>query len=199
MIKVEPLLARLKPYADVIRFMVVLLVGNALWKLTFQGDEAGNYITFLGCDLTHFFSVASSHVAKVSYTLVCAIEDNVQLLYGHIIQFSNNVTISVVWGCSAVKQGLLFTLIMLMARGPWLHKLWFIPLGWLMVYLFNIMRIAVIALLIHHHPTWFEFLHTYLFKYLFYGMIFALWVFWIERLACVVNTKECGQSDVSGH
>ena len=77
-----------------------------------------------------------------------------------------------------------------MARGPWLRKLWFIPLGWLMVYLFNIMRIAIIALLIHHHPSWFDFLHTYLFKYLFYGMIFALWVVWTERLSCV-HTEEC--------
>jgi exosortase/archaeosortase family protein len=196
--KIQQLLMCLKPYADVIRFMAVLLVGNALWKLTFHGDEAGNYITFLGFDLTHFFSIASSHVAKASYVLVHAIEDSAQLLYGHIIRFSNDVTISVVWGCSAVKQGLLFTLIMLMARGPWLRKLWFIPLGWLMVYLFNIMRIAIIALLIHHHPTWFEFLHTYLFKYLFYGMIFALWVVWTERLSCV-HTEECVQTNESGH
>lgn len=188
----------LKPYADVIRFMAVLLLGNALWKLTFHGDEAGNYITFLGFDLTHFFSIASSHVAKASYVLVHAIEDSAQLLYGHIIRFSNDVTISVVWGCSAVKQGLLFTLIMLLSRGSCLHKLWFIPLGWLMVYLFNIMRIAIIALLIHHHPSWFEFLHTYLFKYLFYGMIFALWVVWTERLSCV-HTEECVQTNESGH
>lgn len=196
--KIQQLLMYLKPYADVIRFMAVLLVGNALWKLTFHGDEAGNYITFLGFDLTHFFSIASSHVAKASYVLVHAIEDSAQLLYGHIIRFSNDVTISVVWGCSAVKQGLLFTLIMLLSRGSCLHKLWFIPLGWLMVYLFNIMRIAIIALLIHHHPTWFEFLHTYLFKYLFYGMIFALWVVWTERLSCV-HTEECVQTNESGH
>ena len=196
--KIQQLLMCLKPYADVIRFMAVLLLGNALWKLTFHGDEAGNYITFLGFDLTHFFSIASSHVSKASYVLVHAIEDSAQLLYGHIIRFSNDVTISVVWGCSAVKQGLLFTLIMLLSRGPWLRKLWFIPLGWLMVYLFNIMRIAIIALLIHHHPTWFEFLHTYLFKYLFYGMIFALWVVWTERLSCV-HTEECVQTNESGH
>lgn len=196
--KIQQLLMYFKPYADVIRFMAVLLLGNALWKLTFHGDEAGNYITFLGFDLTHFFSIASSLVAKASYVLVHAIEGSAQLLYGHIIRFSNDVTISVVWGCSAVKQGLLFTLIMLMARGPWLRKLWFIPLGWLMVYLFNIMRIAIIALLIHHHPTWFEFLHTYLFKYLFYGMIFALWVVWTERLSCV-HTEECVQTNESGH
>lgn len=179
--KLQQIYSGLRPYADVIRFMVVLLVGNALWKLTFQGDEAGNYITFLGNDLTYFFSVASAHVAKACYMVVHAFEDTAQLVYGHIITFPNNTTISVVWGCSAVKQGLLFTLIMLCARGKWVHKLWFIPLGWLMVYAFNILRISIIALLIHHHPTWFEFLHAYLFKYLFYGMIFVLWVVWTER------------------
>ena len=181
---------QLAPYVDVLRFVVVLLLGNVLWKWIVRGDEAGNYITCLGYDVTYFFSVVSAHVAKMTYFLVHVVEESVQLVYGHIIRFPNESSVSVVWGCSAVKQGTLFTLIMLFARGKWLHKFWFIPLGWVAVYAFNILRIAIISLLIQHHPDWFDFLHSYLFKYLFYGMIFALWVWWIEKINPSLTTSQ---------
>lgn len=183
MINWQKIKAQIAPYADVMRFMAVLLIGNALWKMIFKGDEMGNYITCCGHDITHFFTMASTHVAKVCFLLVHALDDAATLQYGHVISFPNATSVSIVWGCSAVKQGVLFTLIMLFAKGNYLHKLWFIPLGWIAVYVFNILRITIIALLIQHHPTWFEFLHSYFFKYLFYAMIFALWVIWTERLA----------------
>ena len=43
--------------------------------------------------------------------------------------------------------------------------------------------ITLIAMAIEHHPEWFEFLHEYLFKYLFYGMLFCLWLWWTHRIA----------------
>ena len=61
---------QLAPYVDVLRFVVVLLLGNVLWKWIVRGDEAGNYITCLGYDVTYFFSVVSAHVAKMTYFLV---------------------------------------------------------------------------------------------------------------------------------
>lgn len=191
MIECKKIKAQIAPYTDVLRFIFVLLVGNAVWKMVCKGDEAGNYVTCLGYDVTGFFSWASAHVARMSFYVVHFFEEATRLVYGNIIIFPNDVQISIVWGCSAVKQASLFTLIMLFSRGSWVNKLWFVPLGWLAVYLFNILRISIIALLIQHHPTWFEFLHSYLFKYLFYGMIFALWVVWIERLSQLSSKKSC--------
>ncbi len=72
--------------------------------------------------------------------------------------------------------------LLLTTHGGWKHKTWFIPLGWLCIYLFNIARIAAIAMLIEAHPTWFEILHTYVFKYLFYIMLFALWLLFTEKI-----------------
>ena len=64
----------------------------------------------------------------------------------------------------------------------WLHKLWFIPFGWLCCYAFNILRIFLITILIENHPTWFHPLHDYLFKYMFYAMMFLLWVWFVEKI-----------------
>jgi hypothetical protein len=37
-------------------------------------------------------------------------------------------------------------------------------------------------LFIEFHPEWFDLLHEYIFKYLFYGMLFLLWVWWTEKI-----------------
>ena len=75
-----------------------------------------------------------------------------------------------------------------MCNRLWLHKLWFIPFGWLCCYLFNILRIFIIALFIEHHPEWFHVLHDYIFKYLFYGMLFGLWVWFVEGIRGVESS-----------
>lgn len=71
---------------------------------------------------------------------------------------------------------------MLFASDSWKHKLWFIPLGVVCSFAFNLLRIAIITLVIEFHPECFYVLHTYVFKYLFYGFLFALWVVWVEKL-----------------
>lgn len=40
----------------------------------------------------------------------------------------------------------------------------------------NLLRIASITLIIEHHPEWFEVMHGWVLKYLFYGIMFIGWV-----------------------
>ena len=35
---------------------------------------------------------------------------------------------------------------------------------------------------------WFDFLHEYLFKYLFYGMLFCLWLWWTHKIS--ISSRE---------
>ena len=45
-------LEALKPYSDVIIFMVTLLVANYAWKWTMVGDDNGDSVTWFGLDIT---------------------------------------------------------------------------------------------------------------------------------------------------
>ena len=38
---------RFEPYADILIFVVTLLVANYAWKWTFTGDEYGDQVTWL--------------------------------------------------------------------------------------------------------------------------------------------------------
>lgn len=175
---------KIAPYTDVIIFMVTLLVANYFWKFTVMGDEAGldSTVTWFGLNITAPFDLLSKHIAACVYWIVGLFRDTVVMKGDHIVGFQNGHGSSIVWSCSGLKQMFIWLCLILTVRGGWKHKLWFIPLGWIICHAFNILRIAIITLFLEFHPEWFTTLHDYIFKYLFYGMMFLLWVWFVERI-----------------
>lgn len=83
-------------------------------------------------------------------------------------------------GCTSLKQWMHWIFLMLLFPGPWKHKLWYIPLGLIIIEWVNVIRIVGLALLLKPWPLQFDFLHDYIFKTFFYFMIFLMWVIWVE-------------------
>lgn len=207
--KCHSLKQQFKPYEDVIIFMVTLLVANYAWKWTVMGDESGDCVTWLGHDITAPFEFMSCHIAAVVYWLLSLVRDTVIMTDVHTIHFTSGSGTTIVWSCTALKQSFIWLCLILtvqstqitnhksqMCNRLWLHKLWFIPFGWLCCYLFNILRIFIIALFIEHHPEWFHVLHDYIFKYLFYAMLFGLWVWFVEGIRGVVSSPSSEEPNV---
>ena len=179
---------RFEPYRDVIVFIVTLLVANYAWKWTMQGDDYGSQVTWLGLDVTAPFEFMACHVASAVFWLVSLFRDTVFMPDEHTIRFASGSGTTIVWACSGLKQSfiwfcLILTVLPVNANARlWLHKLWYIPLGWVVCYAVNILRLFAIAMLIEHHPEWFHMLHDYLFKYLFYAILFGMWVIFVEKI-----------------
>ncbi len=176
-----------EPYTDVLIFMITLFAANYFWKLTVTGDENGDMVTWFGMDVTAPFEWMACHIASVVYWLVSLFRDTAVMTDPHTIHFTSGSGTTIIWGCTPIKQSfiwiwLIATVLPLGSIRVWWHKLWYIPLGWVCCYAFNILRIFLIALFIEHHPEWFHMLHDYLFKYLFYGMLFGLWVIFVEKI-----------------
>ena len=188
--KCPSLKQRFEPYRDVIVFIVTLLVANYFWKWTMNGDEFGEQVTWFGLDVTAPFEFMACHVASAVYWLLSLFRDTVYMPDEHTIRFASGAGTTIIWGCSGLKQSFIWMCLILtvLPAEPTanarllLDKLWYIPVGWVACYAFNILRIFLIALLIEHHPDWFEMLHNYLFKYLFYAMLFGLWVIFVEKI-----------------
>lgn len=185
--------SQLRPYRDVIVFVVTLLVANYFWKWTMNGDEHGEQVTWFGLDVTAPFEFMACHIASVVYGLLSLFRDTVYMAGEHTIRFASGVGTTIIWGCSGLKQSFIWLCLILTVRPIFkssnsqilkfsIAKLLYILLGWLCCYVFNILRIFLIALLIEHHPDWFEVLHNYIFKYLFYAMLFGLWVIFVEKI-----------------
>lgn len=88
--------------------------------------------------------------------------------------------------CTSLKQWLHWFFLMLIFPGPWKHKAWYIPLGLVIVEFINVMRVVGISLFLIRFPHDFELAHEYIFKTMFYVIIFLMWVVWVE---CFLHKK----------
>lgn len=190
---------KLEPFKGVILFAVILIGSNFFWKYNIKGDEAfslDSIVSLWGMNISAPFNWMAKHVAHLSIFILNVLGSEVILKPGNIFQHSNGYTVQIVWACTGLKQMYIFFCIIAFYRGPWLKKLWFIPLGLFVVYLFNIFRIAFIIGAVEQHPDWFHFLHLYAFKYSFYLIIFLMWVLWEEKIARKTATKNISNTEV---
>ena len=172
----------LAPYTDIIIFMVTLLVANYFWKFTVTGDEQDTVVTWLGLNITAPFEWMARNITAAVYWIICLFRDTAYMVGDYVIRFESGSGTRIVWSCTPLKQCFIWLCLLLTTRGGWKHKIWFIPLGWFLLYGFNILRISCISLFIEFHPEWFHTLHDYIFKYLFYGFMFLLWVWFVEKI-----------------
>ncbi|HPW89954.1 MAG TPA: archaeosortase/exosortase family protein [Paludibacteraceae bacterium] len=186
--------AILQPYAGVIRFMIILVVSHFVWKFTVLGDDDASQVTFFGADISAPFVWMSEHVASVVYMFSKWFGYEVERVGDNIVRFANGNGSRIVWSCTGIKQAYIFFCIILFSRGPWKHKIWFIPLGILVCYVVNIIRITGLNLIVYNHREWFDFLHEHLFKYIYYGILFLLWMWWEEKFALPLRKKDTAKS-----
>lgn len=85
--------------------------------------------------------------------------------------------------CSAVKQFLQWLALMTLYPGPWKHKLWFIPVGIVVLHFTNIFRIVGLSVVLLQWPAYWDWSHDWVFRPFFYVVIFSMWVFWAERFS----------------
>ena len=93
-------------------------------------------------------------------------------------------------GCTSLKQWTHWIVLMLLFPGPWRHKLWYVPLGVVVIHFVNLIRVTGLALTLIPWPHHFAFFHNYIFKTFFYFMIFVMWVVWVEYFKNRENSEQ---------
>lgn len=88
--------------------------------------------------------------------------------------------VRVVEGCNAVSVIILFLSFVLAFKKDWKTTLLFIFAGSVLIYAFNILRIALLTIGIYEIPKYQELMHGTLFPLFIYGFVFLLWIFWIR-------------------
>lgn len=172
--------SRYMPSKDVLLFLILLFGSHFLWKIVMNEDIQGDRIAFLGIDLSSSFRILSLFYAKLAATILQLCGDDVRLDHGTRLLFGNGSKLLVIWGCTAVKQVYMLAVILIFSRGPRKPKLWFIPVCSFLLVVFNSFRITLIAHFTSIDPALFDILHE-VFRILFYGIIFVMWVIWEER------------------
>lgn len=83
--------------------------------------------------------------------------------------------------CDGLVLYALFAGFIVAFPGPARPKLWFIPVGVLVLYLLNIVRVGALALNHHYAHRSVDFNHHYTFSFVVYGFICLLWMQWVRR------------------
>jgi exosortase family protein XrtF len=177
-------ISRLKPYQNIIYFLLVMFGAHFFWKWVVDADLHSHYIAIFGVDCTMQFYEISKLTTQLVYQFSRLFPNTDDLRMGdaYLWFVNGKITLGILWGCTGVKQLYIFLLIMILYPGPWKKKSWYIPMGCVILFLYNIVRISAILSLTYQHPERFEFLHEGLFRYIYYGLIFLLWVTWEEAI-----------------
>lgn len=89
----------------------------------------------------------------------------------------------VVEGCNALSVMILFVAFVIAFKGKWKHTILFIITGILIIHILNVLRIALLSMALFHYPEYGHILHGVIFPLFIYGVVFGLWVIWVQKFS----------------
>lgn len=104
-------------------------------------------------------------------------EDFLRLIY------NGRYVARMIEGCNAISIILLFISFVFSFSGKVKVTLIFVFLGSCIIYFLNIVRIALLCVLMFHYPENEGLLHGVLFPLFIYGIVFLLWLIWVNKYA----------------
>lgn len=181
----KSLLAKYKP---VIKFIATFLVVYGLLSLAYNfylnvsksGDFYPDYLTNL--------------VARQAETLLNGFGYDGQVL-PHPDEPSMKLLVNkkyvarVIEGCNGASVIILFISFIIAFAGRFKTTFFYILSGSVLIYAANLIRIVVLAIGLYHYPWRKEILHSVIFPGMIYGMVFLLWMFWVNRYSKINKTN----------
>lgn len=96
----------------------------------------------------------------------------------------------VVEGCNSVSVLILFASFVLAFVGKFKTTFLYILAGIVLLYVVNLFRIVILSIGLYHYPWRSEELHTVVFPLIIYGMVFLLWMLWVNRFSNLTRTDD---------
>lgn len=97
--------------------------------------------------------------------------------------FQNTYIVRIVEGCNGISVIILFISFIVAFLGSLKNTLLFIFGGSLIIYVLNVLRIALLVVLIYYFPKEKHFLHEIFFPAMIYGTVFILWIVWVNKFS----------------
>ncbi|WP_299227253.1 exosortase family protein XrtF [uncultured Psychroserpens sp.] len=89
----------------------------------------------------------------------------------------------VVEGCNSISVLILFISFIIAFSGQFKITFFYLVAGCILIYSVNLLRIAILSIGLYNYPWRREILHTVIFPMIIYGMVFLLWMFWVNRFS----------------
>ncbi len=89
----------------------------------------------------------------------------------------------VIEGCNAVSIIILFLSFIAAFYSNFKTTIIYCLAGSAIIYVFNLFRIVILSVGLYHYPWRRELLHEVIFPMLIYGIVFLLWMVWVNRFS----------------
>jgi exosortase/archaeosortase family protein len=153
----------------------------AFWKVFVY---AADHISFLTPHWNAFRHTLGILLAKISAFFVVDLFGYAGRAEGRALLMDGVPGIYIGNTCIGLSAMVIFTGLIAVYPGKWKHKLWFIPLGLILVQGSNLFRLVGLAIMqIYSSEAFVQFNHGYTYVIITYSFIFLLVAFWMNRLA----------------
>ena len=116
-----------------------------------------------------------SLVDSNSYTMPHLKEPSVKLI------FKGKYISRIIEGCNAISVIILFISFVVAFTGKFKNTILFLVLGTILIHILNIGRIALLCVGLYHFPQLEHLLHGVVFPLVIYGIVFLLWIIWVNK------------------
>lgn len=180
------LLLQYKPFLLFLgKFIVSYLI------LTFIYQTYLNRFDLINAEVDTFTkSVAKQSAATLSlfdsksYTMPHQKEPSVKLFYkGKYIS-------RIIEGCNALSVIILFISFVISFTGKFKKTILFIIFGSILIHILNVGRIALLSVALYNFPQYEHLLHGVIFPLFIYGIVFLLWVIWVNKYSLYATEIE---------
>lgn len=168
-----------RKYKPVLFFILTFLGSYFIFSLIYNvyldfSGSSGYYPDFF----THLVAVQSQAAIEAMGYPVDIIPHRGE---DSIMVFINDLLLArIVEGCNSISVIILFTSFVLSFFSDVKSTLLFIFAGAVIIYVMNVVRIALLTIGIYEYPHYAEFMHSILFPLVIYGTVFVLWIFWVR-------------------
>jgi len=169
--------AWLEEFRPALRFLLIFLAVYAGMSLAYQGylHRSGTQVDPMSCILGEHAALA---LRAVGYT---ALSEHSPGYQEERVLIDGIAKVKVIEGCNGLSVMILF-LAFVLAFGPWSkRKGIFVAWGLVAIHAFNVIRVAVLALIIHHSDgSWYS-VQKNLFTGSIYLLVLVLWILWTRQ------------------
>ena len=150
--------------------------------LTFIYQSYLNRFDEKNAEVDSFTQIVANQSATVlscfdseSYTMPHLTEPTIKLFYkGKYIS-------RIIEGCNALSVIILFISFVIAFTGKFKKTILFILFGSVLIHILNIGRIALLCVALYSFPQYEHLLHGVIFPLVIYGVVFLLWVIWVNN------------------
>jgi exosortase family protein XrtF len=160
-----------------IKFIITGLFLYIIWILIYEGFIKSNHL--IDPWLTNIVSFHSVHILKLA-----GFNSSHEMVNTGNVLFNNKIPVlRIAYICNGLILYVIFLIFMVSFPGPLKHKAWFIPLGLIIIYLSNLLRVVALVIIQIYAPDYLVFNHKYTFTMVIYGVIFLLWIIWVKMIS----------------